>query len=171
MSENKAAAYGIYPRHIPLPEVAHSLNQAGFDNEDICMVLSPAHPVAQVVRDANMLSFEHESTALRARMIGWVSEFGAVLIPSVGFFIRSHTYLRALAIEQDSFSGESDTLTGLGFSKDDAERLDHKLWQDVGVLVYVSCPEGSKNDQAVELLRQTGACEAASLRHAQAVAA
>jgi hypothetical protein len=171
MMEFKAAAYGIYPRHIPLPEVAVTLNQAGFENEDICMVMSPAHPVAKIVRDANV--FEAESSALSARMIGWVSALGAVVIPTVGFFIRSQAFFRALVVEQDfrSFCGKSRTLAGLGFSEDDAERLDHQLSHDMGVLVYVTCPRGARTDRAVELLRRTGARETATLGQAQAVGA
>jgi len=50
----RTAAYGMYPRNVALPEVVSALNQAGFGNEDICMVLSPAHPVATVVGDAKI---------------------------------------------------------------------------------------------------------------------
>ncbi len=170
MMEMKSAAYGIYPRHTPLPELACTLNQAGFDNEDICMVMSPAHPVAKIVRDASML--ERESSVLSARMIGWVSALGAVVIPSVGLFIRSQAFFRALVVEQEfpCFRGKSRTLAGLGFAEDDAERLDHQLWDDAGVLVYVTCQKGVRTDRAIELLRSTGAHEAAILGRGLAVA-
>lgn len=167
-----AAAYGMYPRNISLPEIVYPLNRAGFQNEDICMVLSPAHPVATVVRDARIVNADREENAVSARMIGWFSEFGAVVIPTVGFFIRSQVFFHALMIEQD-FSllcGESRTLAGLGFSHDDANRLGRQLG-DVGVLVYVACPQPARADWAIELLRQTGAREAASLESAKAVAA
>jgi hypothetical protein len=77
MSVNGTAAYGMYPRNVALPEVVYALNRAGFESEDICMVLSPAHPVATVVRDAKILDAELEESASSARMIGWFSEFGA----------------------------------------------------------------------------------------------
>src|SRR5258708_31852595 len=102
MSANGTAAYGMYPRNIALPEVVYALNRAGFDNEHICMVLSPAHPVATVVRDAKILDVKREETATSARMIGWFSEFGAVVIPTVGFFIRSQAFFHTLVIE-DTF--------------------------------------------------------------------
>ena len=54
MSANGTAAYGMYPRNVPLEEVVTALNQAGFENQDICMVLSPAHPVATGVSDARI---------------------------------------------------------------------------------------------------------------------
>jgi hypothetical protein len=167
LSENGAAAYGMYPRNVALPEVICALNRAGFENEDICMVLSPAHPVATVVCDAKIVDVEPEQSAISARMIGWFSEFGAVVIPTIGFFIRSGAFFRALVIEQNfpALSRSSRALVGLGFPEDEAKRLGHEL-SDVGAMVYVSCQEGGETDSAIELLRRAGAREAAGLRMA-----
>jgi hypothetical protein len=172
MSATRTAAYGMYPRSVALPEVVCALNRAGFENEDICMVLSPAHPVATVVRDAKIVDVEREESATSARMIGWFSEFGAVVIPTVGFFIRSQAFFRALLIEQNfpAMSRGSRTLLGLGFSEDEAKRLGHQLC-DVGAMVYVSCQKSGKADSAIELLRRAGAKEAAGLRMAKAAEA
>jgi hypothetical protein len=123
MSSNGTAAYGMYPRNIALPEVVYALNRAGFGNEDICMVLSPAHPVATAVQDAKILDAGREQSATSARMIGWFSQFGAVVIPTVGFFIRSQAFFRALLLEQNfpDMSRGSRTLVDLGFSEDEAK--------------------------------------------------
>jgi hypothetical protein len=161
MKANHTAAYGMYPRSIALPEVVQTLNRAGFGNKDICMVLSPAHPVATVVRDSRIANTEKENGALGT--IGWVSEFGAVVIPTVGLFIRSQVFFHALMVEQDSPCGESRTLLGLGFPEGEARRLSHELG-DVGAMVYVSCPESARADSAIELLRRTGAHEVAALQ-------
>ena len=64
MRINQTAAYAMYPRNVALPEVVCALNRAGIGNEDICMVLSPAHPDASV--------FDSEA-ASSARMIAWFS--------------------------------------------------------------------------------------------------
>jgi hypothetical protein len=173
MSVKETAAYAMYPRTVALPEVVSALNQAGFENEDICMVLSPAHPVATVVGNATIIGdIAGEESAQSARMIGWVSKFGAVVIPTVGFFIRSQAFFHALLVEQNcpALSRGSRTLLGLGFSEDEAKRLGHQLC-DVGALVYVSCREGAKADWAVELLRRAGAKEAAGLGFTQAARA
>ncbi len=172
MSTTGTAAYGMYPRNVALPEVVYALNRAGFGNEDICMVLSPAHPVASAVQDAKILDAGREQSATSARMIGWFSQFGAVVIPTVGFFIRSQAFFRALLLEQNfpAMSRGSRTLVDLGFSEDDAKRLGHQL-SDVGALVYVSCSETGKASCALELLRQAGAKEAASLGMAKAAEA
>jgi hypothetical protein len=154
----------MYRKDVPLREVVRTLNQAGFGNEDICMMLSPRHPIAAVVREASILNAEREASAVTAGLIGWLSEFGAVMIPTVGFFVRSQEFLHALLEPKDSqaFCGNTSTLVGLGFAEDDAERYEHQL-REVGVLVYVSCPESAKTNWAMELLRQTGASEAAML--------
>jgi len=172
MSATETAAYGMYPRNVALPEVVDALNGAGFDNEHICMVLSPAHPDATVVRDANIAESCKEETATSERMIGWFSKFGAVVIPTVGFFIRSQAFFRALVIEQNfpAMSRGSRTLLGLGFAEDEAKRLGHQL-SDVGAMVYVSCQESSKAKSAIELLMRAGAREAAGLKMAKAAEA
>jgi hypothetical protein len=159
MATNAAAAYGLYSRDVALTDIVRNLNQAGFENEDICMMLSPAHPIASIVRDASLFN-----TAVTAGLIGWLSEFGAVLIPTVGFFIRSQVFFHALMVSRDSpaLCGNAKTLVGLGFSTEEAERFEDELG-DLGVLVYVSCSENAKTLWAREVLRHTGAHEAATL--------
>jgi hypothetical protein len=94
------------------------------------------------------------------------------VIPTVGFFIRSQAFFHALVIEQNftALCGGSRTLVGLGFSEDDAKRLGHQV-DDLETLVYVACPESARADSATQLLRCTGAREAASLEMAAAAAA
>jgi hypothetical protein len=165
MAVNAAAAYGIYSQDVSLTDIVHDLNQAGFVNEDICMMLSPTHPIASMVRDASLFNSEKETSAAVAALIGWLSEFGAVLIPTVGFFIRSKAFFHALIVARETpaaFCGNTRTLVGLGFSEEDAERFEDQL-VDFGVLVYVSCAEGAKPMWAREVLRHTGAHEAATL--------
>ena len=168
MSLNGTAAYGMYPRNVALLEVVSALNQAGFQNQDICMVLSPAHPVATGVGDAKIGGVGREESASNARMIGWFSEFGAVVIPTVGVFARSQAFFQALLADQNfpALSRGARTLLGLGFSTEEAKRLGHQLC-DVGALIYVSCQEGAKADWVIELLRRAGAKEAAGLGMAQ----
>jgi len=171
MITNGTAAYGMYSRHVQLPEVVCALNRAGFTNQDICMVLSPAHPDAAPIHDASAFGAPEADSTISARMIDWFSKFGAVVIPTVGLFIRSQAYFQALLDEQSlpSLSQGCRTLLGLGFSQDDAKRLGHRLC-DVGALIYVSCKEGDKAIRVIELLRRTGAQEAASLQKMKAVA-
>jgi hypothetical protein len=164
MAVSTTAAYGFYPQNIALTEVVRNLNLAGFENESICMMLAPGHPIASIVRDASLFNAEKEATAVTAGLIGWLSEFGAVLIPTVGFFIRSQAFFHPLMVvrEAPALCGNARTLMGLGFSEEEAERLEDRLG-DLGALVYISCGESAKTLWAREVLRHTGAREAATL--------
>ena len=170
MSVHSPAAYGMYSQETQLHEVVRTLNEAGFKNEDICLMLSPTHPIATIVREASFLE-EREASAVTAGLIGWLAEFGAVVIPTVGFFIRSQSFFRALMMSNESsMCGNSSSLAGLGFSMQDAERCDTQL-RKLGVMVYVSCSENGRTTWATELLRRTGAREAATLERQVAMEA
>ena len=162
--ENAAAAYGVYANDVELVEVVRTLNQAGFDNENICLMLAPTHPIAIVVRDGNILNQEREASVVTEGLIGWLSQFGAVVIPSVGFFIRSQAFFHALMVARDApaLCGNSRTLAGLGFSAHEAMRFESQL-QCTGFLVYVTSLEIAKVRWALELFRITGAQERATL--------
>jgi hypothetical protein len=161
------AAYGMYSQSAALNDVVLTLNEAGFMNEDICMMLSPTHPIAAMVREAGFNS-GCETSSVSADLIGWLSKFGAVIIPTVGFFIRSQAYFHALLSSPDApgLCGNSTSLSGLGFPDNDALRFENQVRQD-GVLVYVACLENAKIDWAMQLFRRTGASEAATLEVAE----
>jgi len=172
MTSSGTAAYGMYSRNVALPDVVSELNRAGYQNENICMVLCPAHPAAEVFHEAGSDEAAGRESLGTARTIRWFSGFGAVVIPTVGLFVRSQAFLKALFNEKNSpgLSRSSGTLVDLGFSPDDAKRLGHRLC-DFGALVYVSCAEDVNATGALELLRRTGAHEAASLGSLQAATA
>lgn len=172
MALNAAAAYGIYSQGIAVTDIVRNLNQAGFENEDICMMLSPTHPIASMVRDASLFNSEKENSAVTAGLIGWLSEFGAVLIPTVGFFIRSQAFFHAFMVAREgpALCGNARTLVELGFSEAQAARFEDQIG-DFGVLVYVSCVESAKTLWAREVLQHTGAQEAATLEDRMCVAA
>src|SRR5258708_8102740 len=160
MAVTTAAAYGIYSQEVVLTDIVRNLNQAGFEKEDVCMMLAPTHLIASIVRDASLFSTDREDTAASAGMIGVLPAFGGVLIPTVGFFIRSRVFLHALMVarEAPALCGNARTLVGLGFSEQEATRFEDQLGQ-LGVLVYVSCAESAKTLWAREVLRHTGARE------------
>ncbi|HTW59088.1 MAG TPA: hypothetical protein VMD99_13230 [Terriglobales bacterium] len=167
MAVTGSAAYAIYPHDAGLHEILRTLRQGGFDKENICMMLSPKHPITTIVRDPNFRALEPDKSAVNAGLIGWLSEFGAVLIPTFGFFIRSREFFRALVVEQDSEArcGRRGTLAGLGLAEDDATRFEKQL-REVGVFLYVACPETARTRWALELLRASGAEESGLVENA-----
>jgi hypothetical protein len=162
--ESTSAAYAIYSEDVQIIDVVHTLNDAGFRNEDICLMLARTHPISTIVREAGIRNADREASAVAAGLIEWLAEFGAVVIRTFGFFIRSQTFLHALvtAREAPALCGSTETLMGLGFSEKDAGRLEDQ-WCEAGVLVYVSCSESARAALAREMLYRIGARETAEL--------
>lgn len=129
------------------------------------MLVSPKHPLATVVREANILQEERGTGATTAGMMAWLMKFGAVMIPKVGLFIRSKAFLEALMAKDAPSYGCSKGLVELGFSEDDAARFENEL-DEMGALVYIACPGSARSQRAMEVLRVAGAYEAATLEQA-----
>ena len=163
MAFNTPAAYGLYSPNVALREVTCTLNQAGFANEDICLLLSPDHPISTAVRDARILD-PGQGTAHRDGMIGWLSSFGGVSIPSVGFLARSRAFFHAMmkGLVSPAPRSGSRTLAALGFPELEADRFEDQL-QRRGALIYISCAEVARSNWAIQLLQRTGAEETATL--------
>jgi hypothetical protein len=96
MAVNTPAAYAMDSQDASLNDIVHTLNQAGFDNEDICMMLSPSHPIAAVVRNARLFGSERGPNGATAGLIGMAvrvrrrhDTHGRFLNPLTGFFSRS----------------------------------------------------------------------------------
>lgn len=167
MVANAAGAYGMYSEDVSLRQVVEQLNQSGFDNEQICLMVWPGHSIAAVMRETRILDSGGEASAVG--LIRWLMKLGAVIVPRVGFFIRSRAFLHDLVMRKDSpgLCGNSRVLVALGFSEEDAERIEGQP-SDRGVLVYVACPEEGTTNRAVDILRRMGAHETAALRRAEA---
>jgi hypothetical protein len=159
MTASTFAAYGLYPESTGLRNVTQALLQGGFEKESICMMLPAEHPIAALVRKASADAVEGPSNAEAAGLIRWLSEFGAVLIPRFGFFIRSQEFFRTL-MAGDTPAGGS--LAALGFPDEKVKRFSNQPGNP-GVLLYLSCGEKTKTGSVLELLRGTGAQEAGLL--------
>jgi hypothetical protein len=127
------------------------------------MMVPAAHPIAAIMREASSGTVAGGANEQAAGVIRWISELGAVLIPSFGFFIHSRDFFRTLVGEGSAArSGECGSLVALGFPEDKAKRVGNQLRD--GVLLYLSCPEAAETSWALELLRDTGAQEAGLLK-------
>lgn len=161
MAANIFAAYALYPETAGLEKVMQALLQGGFDKESICMMLPAEHPIATVMRQASADAIEGAANAEAAGLIRWLSEFGAVLIPKFGFFIRSQEFFHTLMAGETPTGG---TLAALGFSDEKVKSLNNAL-NNPRVLLYLSCLEKTNTGRALELLRGSGAQEAGLLNH------
>jgi len=97
LQENKTAAYGIFPRDAHLEQVLQSLHLAGFQKENICIFLTPTHPIAEKLQKMTIgPSSDGSAEECTTELVAWLSQFGAVVIPGVGLFVGSREFLRAL---------------------------------------------------------------------------
>jgi len=164
MTETASAVYATYPESVALSEVLQTLEQGGIDKGSICVLLSPRHPMARIVRASSVYSYEREADAASAAFIGSLSEYGALVIPTFGLSIRSGEFVHALTSDRDSNvgCGSRETLACLGFSEEDAARIERHVRQ-AGALLYVSCVEADRQQWVLGLLRTAGADEASLL--------
>jgi hypothetical protein len=153
-TQTKTAAYAMFPVGAQVEEVVHSLNLAGFEDENICVFLSPAHPIAAVVQNMKVNpSSDRSVEAGRAGVVSWLSRFGAVVIPGVGFFIGSREFLSALVPHhrRSSVDGGGELLAGLGIPLLDAARYQARVRRDA-TLIFVSCQGAARSQWAREIL-------------------
>jgi hypothetical protein len=161
---SKLAAYGVYSQKVELQQVVATLNQAGLHNKDICVLLAPAHPLAGLARDHMLLSPEADHAA-SSRLLGWLLDLGAVVIPRAGYFIRSRDFIQALMVEPKASASlrNAMTLSSLGIRESDAHRC-AGLISETGGFIYVSCSQVEQSHSVRDILRDAGAEEARCLQ-------
>jgi hypothetical protein len=152
--DHKTAAYGIFPMDAQVEEVLQSLNLAGFQSEDICLFLTPAHPIAEGLQTMKFaFSNDLATEASLSDVVAWLSQLGAVVIPGIGFFIASREFLRAL-MPNDYRSiavRQGEMMRGLGIPQPDAARYEARVREDA-TLVFVSCDGSARSHWAREIL-------------------
>ena len=155
-AENKTAAYGLFRMEVRLDLVMTSLNSAGFESEDICVFLPPAHPIVEEMRNMKAAALEFEMEAGPERMVSWLSTFGGVVIPDLACFVGSREYLRALTHTNHfpEVAGTQGMLASLGIPA----RYGARVRRDAS-LVFVSCDGSAQSEWAREILRRLRADE------------
>jgi len=161
MTSGKSAAYAVYDSESLCVERAlEALNQAGFENEEICVMLAPQHPIAEIVKDAG-LAPAPDSAASAATLVEWLARMGAVVIPGVGFFVRSKSFLEAwMDTERDP--SDCGLLAPLGIGDGEARRIENDLCRD-GAVIFVLSAKVDDAEWAKEILLHSGAGEASCL--------
>lgn len=163
-SKPRSAAYGIFSTRVRLEEVIASLNSAGFDNSSICVFLSPAHPIADDLRHLKTPSVNLSREADLESTVSWLSKFGGFVIPGVGLFVGSRSYLPALTQVDYRVDrpGNRGMLLNLGIPEDMAARYEPRLRNDA-TLVFVNCDGWAQSEWAREILRRLQAEEVSLL--------
>lgn len=155
-TQPSVAAYGLFPLAADLTQVVEALHAAGFPPADICLVVTPEHPISDAVREVRIGSAWVPSAAGFVDTVGWLSRFGAVVIPGVGFFVGSRSYLKALIGNANSAGSGNGVLTGLGLPASDISRYEKRVQRD-SFLVYVLCEDPARSSWAREILARMNA--------------
>ena len=108
------AAYGFFPDESHLESILRALNLAGFENEDLCVLIASSHPIAERIRDLDHTEVnEFPTDASPERVIAWLASYGAVVIPDVGLLVGSPQYQQALAFPEEVLAhSERGVFTG-----------------------------------------------------------
>jgi len=161
------AAYAIYPMGVEIDQIIDALNSEGCRDEDLCLLLTPTHRLAQAVRDARVAPNVPNSDPPTSGLLQRLSRFGAVIIPGLAFFVSSRVFLRAVLAPcpANHNSAYADSLIGLGLPPQDADRYGHRLGLD-SIMVFVCCSGAARAHWIREILRTTGAEEAVCLQEA-----
>ena len=163
--ESRSAAYALFPEQSPLQSVLQTLNLAGFENDDLCVLIPAEHPIARRLRDWDF-RLRHELSANDSPecLIAWLATYGAVVIPEIGFFVGSAQYMPALAIPEEMLrNSEKGVFAGLGISVSEAVRYENRM-REKASFVFVSCNDVPQSEWARQLLIAMGAEEASLLR-------
>jgi hypothetical protein len=59
----------MYPDDVALRQIVPTLNQSGFEKENVCVMVSPQHPIAAVVREPNILGAERAASAVTTDLV------------------------------------------------------------------------------------------------------
>lgn len=163
--DNRAAAYGFFPPDSQLENVFRALNHAGFENADLCVLLTSEHPIAERIRNWKA-HVPHESfrDAAPERVIAWLATYGAVVISDVGIFVGSSDFLRALALPEELLSADADAgvFGVLGIPQAEAVRYNSRLRENAA-FILVSCDHVAHSEWARELLSAMGGEEVSLL--------
>jgi hypothetical protein len=161
MSKN-ISVYGIFPSRSTLERAVVSLQQAGFRNEDVSVLLPENLGNKDLVAEKKSKSPEGAvaggaTGGMLGGALGWLAGIGAIAIPGLGPFIAAGPILAALAGAGAgaALGGVTGGLIGLGLPEFEAKRFEGRV-KNGGSLMSVHCDNNDWADRAEKILRASG---------------
>ncbi len=157
------ATFGVYDQRADLENAVRELKDAGFEREDISLLLPD--------KDASQrLSFEYATKApegiatgattgaVVGGSLGWLASIGMIAIPGIGPLLAAGPIVAALAGvgAAGAIGGIAGGLIGLGMPELEAKRYQGELAKG-GVLLAVQCSDVRFAESAKRILDSTGA--------------
>jgi hypothetical protein len=161
MSKN-ISVYGIFASRSALERAVVGLEQAGFRNEDVSVLLPENLGNKDLVTEKSSKSPEGAVTGgatggVVGGTLGWLAGIGALAIPGLGPFIAAGPIMAALAGAGAgaALGGVTGGLIGLGMPEFEAKRYDGRV-RAGGSLLSVHCDSNDWAEKAEQIVRASG---------------
>jgi hypothetical protein len=174
MAGKNTAVFGIYKNRADLDNALLSLNDQGFRNEDVSVLLpenlgSKELATVKATKAPEGTTAGVASGAVVGGALGWLAGIGALAIPGLGPFIAAGPIVAALAgIGAGTVvGGLTGALVGMGIPEYEAKRYEGRI-KDGGSLLSVHCDDSNWVKKAKVTLESTGAEDVSSTGEAGA---
>ncbi len=174
MAGKNTAVFGIYKHRSDLDNALLSLNDQGFRNEDVSVLLpenlgSKELATVKATKAPEGTATGVASGAIVGGALGWLAGIGAIAIPGIGPFLAAGPIVAALAgVGAGSVvGGLTGALAGMGIPEYEAKRYEGRI-KDGGSLLSVHCDNSDWVKKAKATLEATGAEDVSSTGEASA---
>lgn len=161
MSKN-ISVYAIYPDRTSLEWAVTALEQRGFRQEDVSVLLPENAGNKDLLTQKNTKSPEGAAAGgatggVVGGALGWLVGIGALAIPGLGPFIAAGPILAALAGAGAgaALGGLAGGLIGAGMPEFEAKRYEGRV-KSGGTLISVHCDSDEWAKHAERILRESG---------------
>jgi len=163
MAGKNTAVFGIYKSRLQAETAVDRVAAAGFDYNDISVLLPDAQSSKEFAHEKNTKAPEGVTTGATTGgvvggTLGLLAGIGALAIPGLGPFIAAGPIMGALAGlgVGGTVGGLIGALVGMGMPEYEAKRYEGRVMAG-GVLLSVHCDTSEEIDRAKEVLERTGA--------------
>ncbi len=157
------AVFGILATDAQAQRVAIKLKAAGFDGNDISVLLPDDAGTRDFAHEAHTKAPEGAATGgsvggLLGAGLGWLVGVGSLAIPGVGAFIAAGPIMAALggAAVGAAVGGIAGALVGMGMPELEAKQYESKI-RDGNILISVHTDDGAERGRVKTILEEEGA--------------
>jgi hypothetical protein len=168
MAAKHIATFGIFRDESHLGTALHSLQAAGFSNDDISVLFPDKSSTKEFAHEKHTKAPEGAAAgagtgAVLGGTLGWLVGIGALAIPGLGPFIAAGPIVAALAGAGagGAVGGVTGALVGMGIPEFEAKRYEGIL-KSGRILLSVHCDSSDETKQAKDLLEKSGATDVSS---------
>jgi len=174
MAGKNTAVFGIYSGRERVENAIQSLQNAGFRNTDVSILLpenagTKDLATQKATKAPEGMAVGATSGAVVGGALGWLAGIGALTVPGIGPFLAAGPIVAALAAGGvgGAVGGVTGGLIGLGIPEYEAKRYEG-LIKKGGTLLSVHCDSSEWVKKAKDILVNTGAEDVSSTGEASA---